>query len=147
MIFVELDNFEAVGWYTEYALGRIPVDDTKKTIAYGYVPRVERDSYDLLFRIPAPDWATEDYRQRGTFFTQVQIDALLAHYQEELDRRQKASDELANLIGLNVLSLTDAQRWKLVAAVFFKLGVINSSGIVQQYSEWETLDKIGDNNV
>lgn len=72
----------------------------------------------------------------GKIFTTAELAQLQTIGLEKLERLERINNELSALIGLNVLTLTDVQRWKLVAAVFYKLGVINSSGIINPYSDW-----------
>lgn len=102
-------------------------------------------------KVPIPDntyiWAEDkDYQGatiiEGYVFTQQQIDYLINKYNDWIARKQRVMDEIADLIGRGVLTLSDAERWKLVGAVFYKLGVINSTGNVNPYSEWGDIDQL-----
>jgi len=72
----------------------------------------------------------------GTVFTQEDLDQYIQRADEIESRKQKIIDELSGLIGLNVITLTDTQRWKLLGVVLYKLGVINFSGIIQPFEDW-----------
>lgn len=72
----------------------------------------------------------------GTILTEKQITDLPITVTDQASRIQKIRDEISALVGLNVISMTDVQRWKLLAIVLYKLGVINSNGIVQPFNEW-----------
>lgn len=72
----------------------------------------------------------------GMTITIEQLNEWQSERADQLARLDVIASELAALVGLNVLSLTDAQRWKLVGAVFFKLGVISANGIILPYHKW-----------
>lgn len=79
---------------------------------------------------------TNIHRIPGTILTEEQISKLPIIVADQISRLQKIQDETNILVGLNVISMTDAQRWKLLAIVLYKLGVINSNGVVQPFNEW-----------
>lgn len=79
---------------------------------------------------------TNIHRIPGTILTEEQISKLPIIVEDQISRLQKIQDETNILVGLNVISMTDAQRWKLLAIVLYKLGVINSNGVVQPFNEW-----------
>jgi hypothetical protein len=114
MKYLKLDGLEVIAVFSQKTtVGVIAVPDD-----FDAVPR------QSLYSIP------------GTILSQEQINTYTAQYTELQSRQQRVINEIQSLIGLSVLSLTDAQRWKLVGAVFYKLGVINSSGVVNPYSDW-----------
>lgn len=72
----------------------------------------------------------------GTILTEEQLTSLPAAVNDQAGRQQKIQDEINALVGASVVTMTDAQRWKLLAVVLYKLGVINASGIVQPVDKW-----------
>jgi len=115
MKYLQLENYEVISVSFITVTNAIPVPN----------------DFEVRFRTYTPSGM-----EPGTILTQEQIDLFLQKDIEVTARKQKILDEITSLIGLSVLSLTDAQRWKLIAAVFYKLGVISSLGIVNQYSDW-----------
>jgi len=113
MKFIEIENLEVVNYHFSYKPGWFPITDA--------------EAETLVCRIGS---------EPGTILTQQQFDILSARHLENEALVQKAIDEITPLIGKSILSLTDAERWKLVAAIAFKAGVIGSDGLINPYSEW-----------
>lgn len=91
----------------------------------------------LVARTVVPDGSTyELITLVGTILTQEEIDRLAALKTDKVARVQVIETAIAGLVGQNVTALTDQQRWILVAAVFYKLGVITSSGIISPCEDW-----------
>jgi len=115
MKYILLEGNEVVTVFHEPTVGTLPIPDSF---------RVHTRMVDGTGTSP------------GTILTQDQIDYFVALEAELNARRQRIIDELSAIVGRGILSLTDGERWKLVAAVFYKLGVIGSDGVVRSYSEW-----------
>jgi len=118
MKFLQHENFEVTGYYQTYVEGCIPVPD----------------NYRVTQRIIHP--FDPNYSQVGTIFTEEEVSKLVSDYLDMVERQQMIKDEIQSLIGRNILSFTDGERWKLLAALLFKAGVMNSNGIVLPYSDW-----------
>jgi hypothetical protein len=93
---------------------------------------IESDLADFIPRHLLIDGSTTP----GTQLLQEDFDEYQSRFDDAPLRRQKVIEDIQALIGRNITSLTDAERWKLVGAVFYKLGVINSSGNVNPFSDW-----------
>jgi len=74
--------------------------------------------------------------QTGTILTQEEVDYYNELFDEKDRLKEKIKIEIQPLIGMSVLNLTDAQRWKMFGVVLFKLGIISSNGIIKPFDDW-----------
>ena len=106
------------------------IDDTDKEIVDIGDNRVEARARGVL---------QDGTLVQGTVFTQTQIDAWKADVTEKTSRRSQIVSLLQPLVGVNFASMTDAQRWKLVAALLYTHGIINADGVVKPLAEWKPI--------
>lgn len=76
----------------------------------------------------------------GTIFSQEQINTWKSRTIDQESRRQRIVNELQTLVGLNIVGMTDLQRWKLVAVLLYSHGIINALGIVLPLDQWDILE-------